>query len=160
MGIKKIAKVLLPERVKEKIIQLLNKRNNKKATKNFYNKNRYTYTPPQTQMRPDTKVGQFTSIAHNAWIAPGNHPLDMLTTSPFYYAPYNEGKPEYKEALAEKVLEDNRRKRAEIGNDVWIGVNSVILQGVKIGDGAVIGANSLVTRDVPPYAVWGGYRQG
>jgi acetyltransferase-like isoleucine patch superfamily enzyme len=40
-----------------------------------------------------------------------------------------------------------------IGNDVWIGFNSTILKGVTIGDGAIIGANTVVTKDVPPFAV-------
>ena len=43
-----------------------------------------------------------------------------------------------------------------IGNDVWIGFEAVILSGVTIGDGAIIGARSVVTRDVPPYAIVGG----
>jgi acetyltransferase-like isoleucine patch superfamily enzyme len=43
-----------------------------------------------------------------------------------------------------------------IGNDVWIGENSVILSGVTIGDGAVIGTESVVTKDVPPYAIVAG----
>ena len=47
-------------------------------------------------------------------------------------------------------------KPCTIGNDVWIGCNATILRGVKVGDGAVIGANSLVNRDVPPYAIVGG----
>ena len=44
----------------------------------------------------------------------------------------------------------------EIGNDVWIGMNAMILSGVKIGDGAVVGAGSVVTKDVEPYAVVAG----
>lgn len=43
-----------------------------------------------------------------------------------------------------------------IGNDVWIGSRVIILPGVHIGDGAVIGAGAVVTKDVPPYEVWGG----
>lgn len=43
-----------------------------------------------------------------------------------------------------------------IGNDVWVGANVIIARGVKIGDGAIIGANSLVINDVPPYAIVGG----
>jgi len=47
-------------------------------------------------------------------------------------------------------------KRCEIGHDVWIGAHSVIAAGVRIGNGAVIGANSFVNRDVPPYAIVAG----
>lgn len=43
-----------------------------------------------------------------------------------------------------------------IGNDVWIGSRSLIMKGVHIGDGAIIAAGSVVTRDVPPYEIWGG----
>jgi len=46
--------------------------------------------------------------------------------------------------------------KTNIGNDVWIGAQAVIKAGVTIGDGAVIGGNSLVTKDVPPYAIVGG----
>ena len=46
-----------------------------------------------------------------------------------------------------------RKLRVNIGNDVWIGSNSVIFTGVTIGDGAVIGAYSTITKDVPPYAI-------
>lgn len=49
-----------------------------------------------------------------------------------------------------------RVKPVVIGNDVWVGAGSIILRGVTIGDGAVVAANSVVTRDVPPYAVVGG----
>lgn len=43
-----------------------------------------------------------------------------------------------------------------VGNDVWIGYEAVILSGVTIGDGAVIGARAVVTKDVPPYTIVGG----
>ena len=43
-----------------------------------------------------------------------------------------------------------------IGNDVWIGMNAVIMRGVTVGDGAIVAANSVVTRDVPAFAVVGG----
>lgn len=44
----------------------------------------------------------------------------------------------------------------EVGDDVWIGVNAVIMPGIRIGNGAVVGANSVVTRNVGPYEVWAG----
>lgn len=47
-------------------------------------------------------------------------------------------------------------KKVCIGNDVWIGMRSIIMPGVKIGDGAVIGAGAIVTKDVPAFAIVGG----
>ena len=49
-----------------------------------------------------------------------------------------------------------REAEVSIGNDVWIGMRSIIMPGVKIGDGAVIGAGAVVTKDVPDYAIVGG----
>ena len=156
MALKRIIALLLPTQVKQLLVKIVVKISDKKKARTFYNKNRFTYAPAQDKMRPDTIVGQFTSIASNVWIAPGNHPIDMLTTSPFFYAPYNRGKKEYNERLSEKILSYNQNQKTIIGNDVWIGINSTVLQGIKISDGAVVGANSLVTKDVPPYAIVGG----
>lgn len=49
-----------------------------------------------------------------------------------------------------------KQRLTSIGMDVWIGHGAVILRGVSIGDGAIIAAGSVVTRDVPPFEVWGG----
>lgn len=46
-------------------------------------------------------------------------------------------------------------KEITIGKNVWIGANSTVLQGVSIGDGAVIAAGAVVTKDVPSYEIWG-----
>ena len=53
-------------------------------------------------------------------------------------------------------VEQEKDKEIKIGNNVWIGLNSTILKGVTIGDGAVIAANSVVTKDVPPNTLVGG----
>lgn len=47
-----------------------------------------------------------------------------------------------------------------IGHDCWIGYGASIISGVKIGNGAMVLAGAVVTKDVPPYAIVGGYRQG
>lgn len=49
-----------------------------------------------------------------------------------------------------------RVAKVTIGNDVWIGMRSIIMPGVKIGNGVVIGAGAVVTKDIPDYAVVGG----
>ena len=48
------------------------------------------------------------------------------------------------------------KKKVTIGNDVWIGYEAIILSGVHIGDGAIIGARAVVSKDVPPYSIVGG----
>ena len=53
-------------------------------------------------------------------------------------------------------LQTAPKKKVTIGNDVWLGANALIMPGVNIGDGAIIAAGAIVTRDVEPYAVVGG----
>ncbi len=85
-----------------------------------------------------TSIGRYCSIANNVSIGQGEHLLDRISTnSIFYQEPY-------------KVLTS---KPCEIADDVWIGVGAVILRGVSVGVGAVIGANSVVTKNVPPFAI-------
>jgi len=55
-----------------------------------------------------------------------------------------------------EVLEESVRNNIYLDNDVWVGNNSTIMHGVKIGNGAVIAANSHIVKDVPPYAIYGG----
>lgn len=85
-----------------------------------------------------SNIGKYVSIADNVTIGPGEHKLNRISTSGLFY------KNGYKE-----VTEDP----CTIGNDVWIGVDSIILRGVTIGNGAIIGANSVVTKDIPAFAV-------
>lgn len=94
-----------------------------------------------------TFIGKYTSIAGNVTIGPGEHPLDKLSTSPYFYI-----LPGLKKIEKPRIY----CPACSIGNDVWIGQNVFIRAGVKIGDGAVIGACSCVLHDVPPYAVCAG----
>lgn len=87
------------------------------------------------------KIGRYVSIANNVSIGQGEHRLDNISTSSMFYdSPWEELTAGY----------------CEIGNDVWIGVDAVILRNVKIGIGAVIAANAVVTKDVPNFAVVAG----
>ena len=99
------------------------------------------------------KVGLFCSIASNVHNIFGNHPKDtFVSTHPVFYSigfPYTFVKVQkFKDIvyIAPETI-------VEIGNDVWIGDNVTILGNVKIGDGAVIGANSLITKDIEPYSI-------
>ncbi len=98
-------------------------------------------------------VGKFCSIAPFCRIGIGKHPSkDFVSTFPAFFSENNAG---CKVSFSEKDL-FNEFERIEIGNDVWIGINSIILDGVKIGDGAIIGAGAVVTKDVDDYAIVGG----
>jgi virginiamycin A acetyltransferase len=97
-------------------------------------------------------IGKFCAIATGVkFIMNGaNHKLDAISTYPF---------PIFGAAWAEAMDELTHlpsRGDTVIGNDVWIGFESLIMPGVHIGDGAIIAARSVVTRDVPPYTIVGG----
>ena len=97
-------------------------------------------------------IGKFCSIACGArFLMNGaNHALGSLSTYvfPIFYEEWDHGM-EVTEAW-------DRRGDIVIGNDVWIGYEAVILSGVTIGDGAIVAARSVVTKDVPPYTIVGG----
>jgi acetyltransferase-like isoleucine patch superfamily enzyme len=93
-------------------------------------------------------IGNFCSIAEGVTILlDGEHHTDWIPTYDFNLM--------FKEF---ERFGDSRRSKGDvvIGNDVWIGLNAIILSGVKIGDGAVIGDGSVVTHDVPPFAIVAG----
>ena len=108
----------------------------------------------------DAKIGRFCSIAHNVSTINGFHPTDTCFSShPAFYSTKNSVKLTY---VNENSFEEYRyadpgnKYSVVIGNDVWIGAHAKILAGVKIGDGAVIAAGAVVTKDVEPYEVVGG----
>jgi virginiamycin A acetyltransferase len=97
-------------------------------------------------------IGSFCSIAKNVSITGWNHPYTYITTSPIAYHPTRGFV--NKEELEQSFYDKN--KKVVIGNDVWIGDNVTILPSVKIGNGSVIGAGAVVTKDVPDYAIVAG----
>ena len=100
-----------------------------------------------------TGIGKFCSIAANSRINALEHPLERLTTHKLTYRPN-----EYFRYLGvdDQFRERRRAKRVTIGHDVWIGHGGVVMPGVSIGNGAVVGANAVVTRDVEPYWIVAG----
>lgn len=101
-------------------------------------------------------IGRYCSIAPGVTIGPAEHRIDQFSTHPFasgYKGPFSECD-EYKDIAATPV--GKASKQTVIGNDVWIGQNAVIRQGVKVGDGAVIAAQAVVSKDVAPYTIVGG----
>lgn len=95
----------------------------------------------------DSTVGKFNSISWGVTIGPGEHDYTKTTNHSFLYNDYSKIKPLNYRGY------DRYIKECIIGNDVWIGCNVTVLRGVKIGNGAVIGANSVVTKDIPSYAI-------
>ena len=97
-------------------------------------------------------IGKFCAIARNpTFIMNGaNHKLDGFSTYPFYI--FGNGW----ENAAPSPGELPHKGDTVIGNDVWIGYQATVMPGIKIGDGAIIAAKSVVTRDVPPYTIVGG----
>lgn len=99
------------------------------------------------------KIGRYCSIACGAkfLFTSGNHALRSLSTYtfPVFYEEYG---------LNPENITDAWDNKGDIviGNDVWIGYEAVILSGVTVGDGAIIGARAVVTKDVPPYTIVGG----
>ncbi len=87
------------------------------------------------------QIGRYCSIANNVSIGLGEHDLTEISTNSCFY-----------ENAYEKLTE----KSCIIGHDVWIGVDCIVRRGVKIGHGAVIGANSFVNSDVPDFAIVAG----
>lgn len=113
----------------------------------------------QSQLPADFQVGRYCSIAAGLSMLGARHPLEWSTSSSIGYDPHF--------AVFAQYLKDYdraaklhpfkpERESVVIGNDVWIGAKVTLKPGIRIGDGAVIAANSHVVKDVPPYAIFGG----
>lgn len=100
----------------------------------------------------NTTIGKFCSISKEVNIGLGSHPLERFSTSQLFYRSENA----IKINLVKKDIGVIEYKPIQIGHDVWIGTRAIILDGVSVGHGSVIAANSVVTKDVPPYAIVGG----
>lgn len=101
-------------------------------------------------------IGKFCQFAHGVRFitSSANHNMSGFSTYPFYNFMMT----------ADTTLDEiknmfnipGRKGDTVIGNDVWIGMDSIIMPGVTIGDGVIIGARSIVTQDVPPYSIVAG----
>lgn len=105
-----------------------------------------------------TWVGRYSSVGADVRIVTGTHPVSQgISTSPSFYAVNPANRISYtNKNLFEEHKFARDRYAVSIGNDVWIGSHVRILQGVTIGDGAVIACGAVVTKDIPPYCVVGG----
>src|SRR5690606_2199059 len=92
-------------------------------------------------------IGNFSCISHNAKIGLDNHKLNALSINPLFY---DERKGIVKNDFSKEL------KPTIICSDVLISANASILSGLKLSVGCIVGANSFVNRDVPPYAIVAG----
>lgn len=102
---------------------------------------------------PDLRIGRFCSIGDGIKIfLGGNHPHDCISTYPFGHV-FEDilGKFESKNSI-----HGTNNGNVIIGNDVWLANGATIMSGIRIGDGAIIAANSHIVKDVQPYEIVGG----
>lgn len=100
-----------------------------------------------------TTIGKFCSIAAHVRINPGQHPMTRVSQHHFVYRAGDY----FEDAPNEAAFFDWRRaSHVSIGHDIWIGHGAIVLAGRKVGNGAVIGAGSVVTKDVPAYTIVAG----
>ena len=97
------------------------------------------------------EVGKFCSIGPRVMMGLGRHPVDQISTHPVFYSNLGQCG-----VVLRKTSVFEEYRLTLIGNDVWIGAGSILLDGVSVGDGAIIAAGAVVTQDVPPYAIVGG----
>lgn len=103
-----------------------------------------TYTGTNTIIK-NADIGKYSCISWNVSIGGGNHPFSNVSLYTDYW---------FERTLGIEIEEKTSdAQRTQIGNDVWIAAGANIINGVKIGDGAVIAAGAVVTKDVEPYSI-------
>ena len=100
---------------------------------------KYTYVYRSLKTEEIHSVGSFCSIGIGQRLVGNGHPINYVST--------------WNTLLDKKINPANTLKSIRIGSDVWIGAYSIIRSNLTIGDGAVIGAGSIITKDVEPYTV-------
>lgn len=100
----------------------------------------YTHLNQGDYIFDDVEIGNYCSIAVNVTIGGDEHSINTLSQFPF-------------KNLHSNTTAQHHNLKTIIGSDVWIGAGAIIKRGIKIGTGAVVGAGSIVTKDVPPFAV-------
>ena len=110
----------------------------------------YTYIAGRAKLN-NLKIGSYSSIGKGLNTGFGSHPIKRFSTSPVFHSINN--------VFEKKYIKNNNfdsYKETRIGNDVWIGINVILMDGVTVGDGSIIAAGSVVTKDVLPYSIVGG----
>ena len=101
----------------------------------------------------NTDMGRFTAIAAMVRIGAPNHPYERVSQHRFTYTPEYYWPTQARDA---QFFLRRGADRCRIGNDVWMGHGAIVLPGVAVGDGAVVAAGAVVTRNVEPYTIVAG----
>lgn len=110
----------------------------------------YVYVSPHSMVSNAT-IGSYCSIGPRVTVGLGKHPTDFLSTFPAFFSTQQQCQVSFTDR--DYYIE---HESIVIGNDVWIGAGSVILDGVTIGDGEIVAAGSIVSKDIAPYTIVGG----
>lgn len=144
----------------QKIIDLIRRKRKVEKTENiekYANQlGRHSYVAGDVLISSEkTTIGNFCSIAGRVVVGLVNHPTNFLSTHPFQYLKNN--------IFGDVGVQADRlidfidwNNHCTIGNDVWIGFGALIMEGITIGDGAIVAAGAVVIGNVPPYSVVGG----
>jgi acetyltransferase-like isoleucine patch superfamily enzyme len=108
-----------------------------------------------------TRIGRYCSIGEGVEVGRHSHPLDFVSSSPVFYQPFElvigkSNDPSLPDTPFKVSRPATNLRITTICNDVYIGHQAMIMPGVTLGNGSVVGARSVVTKDVPPYAVVAG----
>ena len=105
----------------------------------------------------NTRVGRYSSVVPR--VVRGRHPIDQVSTHPAFFSMAKQAGFTYatEQAFEEfKYADPESKTSVIIGSDTWITTDVKIVEGVTVGDGAVVMCGAVVTKDVPPYAIVGG----
>ncbi|WP_333489731.1 CatB-related O-acetyltransferase [Alkalihalobacillus sp. CinArs1] len=111
----------------------------------------YTYASRNNNIMNST-IGSYCSFGPGCQMGLGSHPAHFVSTSPIFYSSFGQLN---NETWVDKEYYDHF-EGVTIRDNVWLGANVIVLDGVTIGEGAIAAAGSIVTKDVPPYAIVGG----
>lgn len=112
----------------------------------------YSYAMARSHIIYST-IGKFVNIASDVRLNPGNHPTEWVSQHHFQYRRQRYG---FDTNDDDSFFAWRRAQRVTIGHDVWLGHKAIVLPGTEVGNGAVVAAGAVVTKDVAPYSIVAG----